>query len=305
MAQVDVLGVGANSLDFVSLLPAHPQPHGPLAKMRIERHEVSPGGQTATTLATCARFGLKAKYIGAVGSDENGDRMHAALQQLSIDTSSIVVREGRNQFAVILIDTKSGERIVLWDRDETLRLDDQDVPEDVIAGARLLHVDDVDQEAAIRAASIARKHGIPVTSDIDRINDRTGALLQAVAIAIMAEHVPGQLTNEKDPERALRKMREHYGGLLCVTLGARGALALDGDRPVYSPGFEVRAVDTTGAGDVFRGGFIYGVLHRWSIERTLAFANAAAAVSCTRLGAIHGAPTLAETLGLAGGRLPA
>lgn len=305
MPQVDVLGVGANSLDFVSLLPAHPQPSGAFAKMRIQRHEVSPGGQTATTLATCASFGLRAKYVGAVGTDDNGRRMRAALARLSIDDSGVVVREGRNQFAIILIDAESGERIVLWDRDETLALADRDVPDDLIVAARLLHVDDVDQEAAIRAATTARARGIPVTSDIDRLNDRTAALLQAVTIPIMAEHVPEQLTGIKDPERALRKMRGGHDGLLCVTLGARGALALDDDRPVYSPGFEVRAVDTTGAGDVFRGGFIYGLLQRWPIERVLRVANAAAAKSCTKLGAINGVPTLRETLELADEQSPA
>jgi sulfofructose kinase len=305
MTRFDVLGVGANSLDFVTLLPAHPQPSGPRAKMRMLRQEISPGGQTATALATCASFGLRAQYVGAVGSDANGERMHSALQRLAVDLSHVVVREGRNQFALILIDSTTGERIVLWDRDETLCLNDRDLPDDVIADARLVHVDDVDQEAAIRAATSARKRGVPVTSDIDRINDRTDILLRAVTVPIMAEHVPEQLTGIADPERALRKLRAGSEGLLCVTLGVRGALALDGDQPVYSPGFPVHAVDTTGAGDVFRGGFIYGLLQQWPVERVLRFANAAAAVSCTRLGAINGVPTLEETLALVASPFPA
>ena len=144
-----------------------------------------------------------------------------------------------------------------------------------------------------------------MTSDIDRIDDRTDTLLRAVTVPIMAEHVPEQLTGITDPERALRKLRAANDGLLCVTLGARGALALDGDRPVYSSGFPVRAVDTTGAGDVFRGGFIYGLLQHWPVERVLRFANAAAAASCTRLGAIDGVPSLEETLGLIASQFPA
>jgi sugar/nucleoside kinase (ribokinase family) len=155
-------------------------------------------------------------------------------------------------------------------------------------------VDDVDQPAAIRSAGIARAAGLPVTSDIDRVNDQTEKLIAAVTIPIFAEHVPEELTGIRDPERALRKMRALHGGLLCVTLGARGAMALDGDVPHYSAGFKVHAVDTTGAGDVFRGGFIHGLLQRWPTDRVLRFANAAAAASCMTLGALNGVPDLAQ-----------
>jgi sugar/nucleoside kinase (ribokinase family) len=72
-------------------------------------------------------------------------------------------------------------------------------------------------------------------------------------------------------------------------------MALDGDRLIHVPGFEVEAVDTTGAGDVFRGGFIYGLLQQWPVDRVLRFANAAAAVSCTRTGALDSVPSLEDT----------
>jgi sugar/nucleoside kinase (ribokinase family) len=155
-------------------------------------------------------------------------------------------------------------------------------------------VDDVDQGAAIEAAKIGRELGVRVTSDIDRLTDRTEELVAAVTIPIFAEHVPPALTGKSDPEAALRALRKRHDGLLCVTLGSQGALALDGDRVVHSPAFPIHAVDTTGAGDVFRGGFIYATLQGWPIEQVLRFANAAAAVSCTRLGALAGIPGLAD-----------
>jgi sulfofructose kinase len=141
---------------------------------------------------------------------------------------------------------------------------------------------------------------VHVTSDIDRLTERTEELVAAVTIPIFAEHVPLALTGTNDPESALRALRKRHDGLLCVTLGSHGALALEGDRAVYSPGFRITAVDTTGAGDVFRGGFIYGLLRRWPTEQILQFANAAAAVSCTRLGALTGVPDLAEVEALLG-----
>ena len=291
----DVVGIGANSVDLVHLLPAAPQASGPHAKQRIRRQLVSCGGQMTTALACVAGFGWRAKYIGAMGDDERGGILRAAMQDRGVDMSSALVHEGAtNQFAVILVDESTGERIVLWDRDEKLSLQPHEIPDDAIDGARLLHVDDVDQAAAIAAARRGRTDGIPVTSDIDRLTDRTPELVAAVTIPIFAEHVPSALTGRTDPEKALRALRREHEGLLVVTLGTNGALALDGHRAIRSPAFIVDAVDTTGAGDVFRAGFIHGLLSEWPLEQTLRFANAAAAVSCTRLGALAGVPSLAD-----------
>lgn len=290
----DVVGIGANSVDFVNLLPGYPQQQGSFAKMRIREQTICLGGQMATALATCASLGLTTKYIGATGTDDNGRRLRQELTRRGVDMADAVIRDAPNQFAVILVDESSGERIVLWDRNERLGLRARELPEEAVCSGRLVHVDDVDQAAAISGAELARQAGLPVTSDIDRLNDRTEQLIGAVTIPIFAEHVPEHLTGIKDPERALRKLRQKHDGLLCVTLGARGALALDGDVPHYSPGFKVHAVDTTGAGDVFRGGFIYGLLSGWPTERVLRFANAAAAASCTTLGALNGVPERAQ-----------
>jgi len=295
----DVTGIGANSIDFVYVVPAFPRPEGWHSKMQIRRHVVSCGGQTATTVATCAHFGLRAKYIGAVGTDEHGQRVREELGRHLLDVSGLVLRDGRNQHAVIVIDERTGERAVLWDRDEALRLCEADVPLDVIGASRLLHVDDVDQEAAIRAARHARSVGVPVTSDLDRMTDRTEELVMAVSCPIFADGLPEQLTGERDHERALRRLRKQHDGLLVVTVGNRGAVALDGDRFVLSPGFTVEAVDTTGSGDVFRAGFIFGWLRGLPTDATLRLANAAAALACTRLGAMSGIPSLDEVLALA------
>lgn len=290
----DVIGVGCNSVDFVNLLPASPQPQGPNAKMRIHRQVVSCGGQMTTAMAACAKLGLRAKYVGVTGTDENGRLLRATMSGYQVNLDDVVIRDAPNRFAVILVDESTGERIVLWHRDERLQLRPRDLPVDAMAVARLVHVDDDDQESAIEAARLGRAAGLPVTSDIDRLNERTEELVAAVSIPIFAEDVPIALTGRKDPEAALRELRRKHDGLLCVTLGAQGALALEGDRAIYSPGFHITPVDTTGAGDVFRGGFIYGMLQRWPTEQVLRFANAAAAVSCTRLGALTGVPDLRD-----------
>ena len=290
----DVVGIGANSVDYVHLLPGYPQPFGTFAKMKIEHQEILCGGQMATAMCACARLGLRAKYAGVTGTDENGRRVRTELRRRGIDLTDVIIRDAQNQFAVILVDQTNGDRIVLWDRDERLWMRDRDIPVEAIAEARVLHVDDVDQNAAIRAALAAREHGVPVTSDIDRLTDRTSELIDAVSIPIFAEHVPPRMTGGHDQEAALAALRRPHHRLLCVTLGENGAMALDADGVHRSPAFRVDAVDTTGAGDVFRAAFIYALLRHWSTDEILRFANAAAAVSCTRLGALGGIPSLGE-----------
>jgi sugar/nucleoside kinase (ribokinase family) len=289
----DVAGVGASCVDQVCRLPVFPEAGGPLAKVRVQEQTRTCGGQIATALATCASLGLRAAYLGAVGDDEDGRRIRGELAARGIDLAHIEITTAPSATATILLDS-TGDRIVLWHRDPTLRYRPERLPAAVIAASRVVHVDDVDVPAAIEAARIARGHGIPVTCDIDHVTPGTRELLQLVSHPVFAETVPTQLTGEAEPERALRALRRAHPGRLVVTVGEKGAIALEGDSLVAAPGFPVTVVDSTGAGDVFRGAYVYGIVKGWSLERQLWFANAAAAVSCTKPGAMGGVPALAE-----------
>jgi sugar/nucleoside kinase (ribokinase family) len=287
-----VVGVGANSVDFVYRLPAYPRPDSPFAKLPISEHLISCGGQVTTALATCAAMGLRTRYVGTAGSDDHGRRMRAELEARGIDASRIIVRDGANPFAVILLDDREGERIVLWSRGDHLALMPRDIGPDMFLDAHLAHVDDVDVDASVEAARLARARGIPVTSDIEKTSAGIGALIDAVTIPIFAEHVPLALTGETEHGRALAALRRPHHTMLAVTLGARGAMLL-ADGTIYrDAGIAVKAVDTTGAGDIFRGAFIHALLRGDTPQAILRFANAAAAVSCTRLGAMASVPAL-------------
>jgi sugar/nucleoside kinase (ribokinase family) len=284
----DVAGVGSNSVDHVLVLPDLPPPLFTSAKIALRAQSVRCGGQTATTLGTCRALGLTTKYIGVIGRDEDGRRVRQALERRGIDVTYLVEHEASSQTATILIHPESGSRIVLSDRDPRLTLRTEEIPADVLAGAHIVHVDDVDVGAAIYAARVAREAGAVVTSDIDHPSEHTDELLAAVTVPIFAEEMPSLLTGVSDVEGALRKLRRRHSGVLCVTLGERGAVALEGD--------------TTGAGDVFRGGYIYGLRSGWPLPEILKFAAAAAAVSCTRLGALDGVPLLEDVERLVKGR---
>ena len=259
-ATFDVLGVGENSVDIVLVLPTVPAPTAERSKVRISARHVQCGGQTATALATCASLGLHAAYLGAFGDDEHGRLITAELEARGVDTSASSVCEAANRYAMLLIDHQSGERMVLWDRDRQLAVPPEAVTPEIVSAARLVHVDDTDHKVALRAARLARAAGRPVTCDVDQVTARTRELLEAISIVIVAENVPLQLTGLQDHEQALRRLRAWHPGLLVVTLGARGCMALQGDQLHYAPGYPMDVVDTTGAGDVFRGGFIYAHL---------------------------------------------
>lgn len=279
---MDVVGVGENSVDFVYRMPG-------------AARRVSPGGQVATTLCTCAALGLRTAYIGTFGDDANSRLVRDELDARGVDLAGALTRHAPNRYAVILVDGR-GERTVFWHRDASLRLVPGDIDPEVVTNARLVHVDNVDEEAAIRAARFARDAGRHVTTDIDRVTPRTGELIGSATVPILAEHVPQVLTGESDPEQGLRALRRRHDGMLCLTLGARGAMLLYGQRLYRVDGYPVEAVDTTGAGDVFRGAFIHALLRGEPPERILRFANAAAALSCTRHGAIGGAPSVEDVV---------
>ena len=289
-----MLGVGCNSVDYVYRLPAAPKADSPTSKLRISSHHTMCGGQMATAMAACAGFGLKTAYFGSAGHDHNGRLILSELAGRGVDVSHVLKRDCANRFAVITVEETTGERVVLWDRDDRLDITRAEMDPALIGAARLVHVDDEDQEAAITAALIARAAGIPVTSDIDRITTRTVELIAAVSIPIFANHVLPAITGESDVKRALLAVRQTHQGMLCVTLGAEGAMLLVEDEFIVEKGFAINAVDTTGAGDVFRAAFIYALLNNYPPQKMVRFANAAAAVSCTRAGAIAGVPALDE-----------
>ena len=289
---MDVVGFGENSVDYVYRLPGLPAQGS--AKLRVEGLTLRPGGQVATTMAACASLGLRSAYAGSFGSDDGAAVVRAELAARGVDLHHAIVRDAPNRYAVILVETASGERVVLWDRDDRLRIEPVDVRAEWLEGARAVHVDGVDEAASIALARIARAAGLHITSDIETLTPLTAGLLAAVTVPIFAEHVTVALTGLADPEQALHAIRRTHDGLLIVTLGARGAMLLAGDTLHHEPAFAVDVVDTTGAGDVFRAGVIHALLAGLPPRELLRFANAAAAVSCTRAGAMSSVPTLAE-----------
>jgi sulfofructose kinase len=297
LPQFDVVGVGQNATDTLILLSHFPAYAG---KVAFERELLSPGGQVASALVTCAKLGLSVKYIGTVGDDERGRIQLESLRESGINLDDVEVRENcPNQTAYILIDQATGERTVLWQRNDCLRLDPESMTVEKITSARLLHIDAHDTATVAKAAQIARDHRIPVTVDVDTIYHGFDQVLPHVDYLVASSEFPVQWTNERDPFRALEMIQEEFHiPVAAMTLGALGALARVEGSFIYSPAFVVNCADTTGAGDVFHGAFCYAVLQKMPMRETLEFSNAMAALNCTALGARGGISTIEQARAL-------
>jgi sulfofructose kinase len=300
MPEFDVVGVGLNATDTMLLVPRFPA-YGGKAPFLSEAY--SPGGQVATAMVACAKLGLRAKYIGAVGDDERGRIQMESLRGSGVDLTHVQQRRNcPNQSAYIVIDQATGERTVFWNRPDCLRISPEQIAPEQITGARLLHIDGHDTPAVEHAARIARNNSVPVTVDVDTIYPGFERVLPLVDYLIASSEFPGRWTRIEDPFDALAAIQTQYGmPVAAMTLGAHGVLARAEGRYYYSPGFVVDCADTTGAGDVFHGAFCYSVLQKMSLAEALEFSNAMAALNCTGTGARGHIADLAEIRSLIAG----
>ena len=284
-SKVDLVGVGLNATDTVIPLSNYPA-RG--SKVEYSTSTVLPGGQVATTVVACQHWGLRTRYVGKLGDDLAATLHREAFSHAGVETRVITVPGGASAQSLILVDAQ-GERTVLIRRDERLALHPTDLQREWITNARALHVDGYDTEAAILAATWARAANIPVIADLDELYPNVETLLDNVDYLIVSRDFPSRLTSEPDLEQALRKMQRRYNcRLAAATLGQDGVLAWDGKQLLHTPAYCVPVVDTTGAGDIFHAGFIYGLLQDWPLDRQLEFACAAAALNCTAVGARGG-----------------
>jgi sulfofructose kinase len=289
---VDIVGVGLNATDTLIRLP-----HYPAFNSKVEFHfsDVLLGGQVATAVIACARWGLKTRYVGKIGDDSYGALQKKAMVDGNVEAHWVVVPNCQSQSSFILVDEETGERTVLWKRDPRLELMPAEIERDWVIRARLLHVDGHDCASAAAAACWARSAHIPVTADLDNLYPGVEALLENVDYAITSKEFPARLTGKNDLLASLPAIASRFGcRLTAATLGAEGVLAWDGKRFHYSPAFDLKPVDTTGAGDVFHAAFAFALLRGDELPMTLEFSNAAAGLACMAVGARGGIASLNE-----------
>lgn len=295
--EFDVVGFGLNAVDHLCFVPEFPEPG---SKPRVSKFLRTPGGQAASAMVLCSRLGLRAKYVGKVGGDETGRFSLASIRSAGVDTSDVVTVPGvTNQLAMIVVDERDGERTILWHRPAELETRPDELTAEKVAIGRILLIDGHDTAGAARAAEIAHEHGVLVVLDAESVKEGTDEVVARTDVLLASREFPRRFTGEANLDRAFDVLRQSGPRVIGMTLGFLGSLVMGADGSVVSmPSYEVDVVDTTGAGDVFHGAFVYGLLSGWSGERTLSFSNAAAALCCTAPGARGGVVGLEQILEL-------
>src|SRR3990172_8428354 len=260
----DVVGMGLNSVDFLCITPEFPKFN---SKMKMLQFSRQGGGQVATALVALSRWGEKTKYIGKMGDEELGQFSLQSLQGEGVDVSSVTIEpDTPNQMAMIIVDGPIGERTILWDRDERLMYREGELRKEEICSGKILHLDGHDIRAALRAACWAKEEKIPTVIDLDKVESLTLELIREIDFVVTSARFPILFTGISDREKAFRELQKQTPGFLCATLVHEGAMALVDGQILYAKGVKMKAVDTTGAGDVFHAGFTYGLLQNWELE---------------------------------------
>ncbi len=304
VSRVDLVGLGLNATDTLISVPQFP---GPGSKAIVRSLASQPGGQVATAVIACQRWGLQTRYLGKLGDDSAAVAHREAFGAAGVETQIVTVPECASAQSHILVDD-SGELSVLWHRDSRLALMPGDLKREWIANARALLVDGCDTAAATQAAEWARAAGIPTIADLDDAYSGVEALMARVDYLIVSRDFPEKVSAHSDLRESLPWLHRRFSSrLAAATLGTEGVLAFDGRQFHYSAAYQVSTIDTTGAGDIFHAGFIYGLLQGWPLQQKLDFACAAAALNCTARGARGRIAEVAEIEALArdGNRYPA
>ena len=289
---VDIVGVGINSTDTVIRVPRFPVFN---SKVEFLTSEVLLGGQIATAIVACSSWGLRSRYVGKIGDDSFGTLQRQAMERAEIESHWIVVPDCQSQSTYILVDDATGERTILWKRDPRLELLPQQICKEWVSQAKLLHVDGHDCPGAAAAAKWAREAHIPVTADLDNLYPGVESLLENVDYFISSREFPVRLTGEHDLLLSLPRIFSRFGcRVTAATLGDEGVLSWDGVNFLYHPAFDVKALDTTGAGDIFHAAFAYALLRGQDPARNLEFCCAAAGLACMGSGARGGIASIAQ-----------
>jgi sulfofructose kinase len=287
-----VTGIGQSALDYLVLVDAYPRVD--TKKEVIEWHEQG-GGPVATALVALSRLGISCRFYGIIGDDYAGEKIRQSLIEEGIEVTGLIKRDmATSQIAFIVVEKGTARRTIFWKRPSGNPLQRKEFGVDFLDGSDFLILDGLMKDISLHAAKRAKRLNIPIMLDAGRM--RPGMLDLArlsdyvVTSEEFAKDLGWQLTRE-----ALLKEKEKLGiKVLTITLGEKGSVTISNDEFIQLSAFMVKAVDTTGAGDVFHGGYIYGLLNKWSLKDAVTFASALAAIKCTKIGGRIGIPGLNE-----------
>jgi ribokinase len=286
-----VAGLGLCSLDYISTINKFPQED---SKLEVPCWELHGGGPVPTALVTLARFNVNTRFIGIVGPDEAGQIIQKGLQAERVDTQFMVKGQaGLSQIAVILANTANGTRTIFWAKSTAGEIQECDVVPSFFDHVSFIHLDGHMLSASIHAAAQARARGIQVMLDAGSMSHGLMELIELCDYVVASQRF-SEVFGKGSHEHTLRQLLKKGIKAATVTLGQKGSITATDDGLLFQPAFPVKAVDSTGAGDVFHGAYIYGLINHWPVAKTIRFASWAAAMKCRKPGGRAGIPTIEE-----------
>lgn len=281
-----VAGIGQCSWDYIVLVDNYPPAD---TKKEALQWQEQGGGPVATALVALSRLGIPCRFAGITGNDEAGGKIDASLGREGIDVRWIRKREGASsQVAFIVVEKETAKRTIFWKRPTGSPMQPEETGDGFLGKCNFLLLDGLMAEASLAAAEMARAQNIPVMLDAGRVRPGMLELARLCDYVVASEEFAKDLGLTPDPREVQKKRQELGVRILTITLGERGSITASGDEPFHFPSFRVDAVDTTGAGDVFHGGYVFGLLQGWSLRDTVAFASAMAALKCREIGGRQG-----------------
>ncbi len=284
----DVFGIGQCSLDYLGTIDAFPAAN---LKCEFNNMTIQGGGVVATALVALTRWGVSSSFFGVIGDDFIGDAIKHSLVEEGVDISGLICRtNASSQFAFIVAEPGIGHRTIFWQRPSGAPLKADEVDLSQISHAKIVHTDGLFMEASIEACKTANEAGVPVVLDGGTLREGMLDIARLADHVIVSEPFARSLVGKDAPIEACHRLAELGASLVGVTLGARGYVALHKETLIQRPAYPVKPVDTTGCGDIFHAGYIYGLLQKWPIEKCLDFGAWAAAQITLKLGGRTGIP---------------
>jgi len=288
----DCLGFGICALDYLSILDPYP---GLDEKVNVVASSVQGGGPVPTAMATMAKLGAEVTFVGKIGDDYEGMMIRSELEKYKVNVDYMIDQEKiRSLKAFIWIDKSSGKRTVALDKTGIKSVNPREISYLKDVHFKYLHLDGRDIEANIFLAKKAKKDGSEIVLDLGSLRENIEKLFPLVDYLVVSKKFAYDYTHWQDLSQACSELKKIGFRCVVITLSEKGCLWTDLSKVNYFPGFKIKAVDTTGAGDVFHGGFIFGLLKKWKMEKIIEFASACAALKCRKLGGRAGIPSLKE-----------
>lgn len=289
----DVIGIGAIAVDFLGMVPSFPSPDTKNRMIELIRQG---GGPVATALVALARLGAMVSFLGKLGDDELSRFLLEEFQKEGVDTSGIVHKKGAGPyFAFVIVEKDSGSRTIWWTDQMVYPLEEEEVSKEFITSGKILHIDEYELKAALRGVRSAREAGMKVVLDAESPGKKELLpVINLVNFLIVPEEFALGFSGCKNIEDAADFFLKRGPEAIIITQGIRGCYCKTPTKHFHQKAFRINVVDTTGCGDVFHGGFIFGLLNDWPLEITAEFASAVAALKCRKLGGRAGCPTFEE-----------